>query len=190
MGRIPKDYRINGRIRVQQVRLIDETGKQLGVMPTRTAMDTAQARGLDLVEVAPNAAPPVCRLLDYGKFRYEVTRKEREARKGQKSKGGAQQQREVRFKTRIGDHDRETKTRLVKRLLEEGSKVRVSVSFRAREITHPEFGMAVLRRVAEDLIEDAEMEKTPGFEGRFLTMVLVPTDKKTPEQKEPQSAKA
>ena len=130
-------------------------------MPTRTALDTAEARGLDLVEVAPNAAPPVCRLLDYGKFRYEVTRKEREARKEQKSRGGAQQQREVRFKTRIGDHDLETKTRLVKRLLDEGSKVRVSVSFRAREITHPEFGMAVLRRVAEELVDDAEMEKTP-----------------------------
>lgn len=153
-------------------------------------MEVAQERGLDLVEVAASASPPVCRLLDYGKFKYEVTRKEREARKEQKSKGGTQQLREVRFKTRIGEHDRQTKTRVVKRLLAEGSKVRISVSFRAREITHPELGMAVLRRVSEDLVEVAEVEKIPGFEGRFLTMVLVPIAVKKPvKQKEAQSAK-
>ena len=154
-------------------------------------MEVAQERGLDLVEVAASASPPVCRLLDYGKFKYEVTRKEREARKEQKSKGGAQQLREVRFKTRIGEHDRQTKTRVVKRLLAEGSKVRISVSFRAREITHPELGMAVVRRVSEDLVEFAEVEKIPGFEGRFLTMVLVPIVSKNPvKQKEAQTAKA
>ena len=154
-------------------------------------MEVAQERGLDLVEVAASATPPVCRLLDYGKFKYEVTRKEREARKEQKNKGGAQQLREVRFKTRIGEHDRQTKTRVVKRLLAEGSKVRISVSIRAREITHPELGMAVLRRVSEDLVEFAEVEKIPGFEGRFLTMVLVPIVSKNPvKQKEAQTAKA
>ena len=155
------------------MRVVDEEGKQLGVMPTRQALEIAGQRGLDLVEVAPASVPPVCRLLDYGKFRYETTRREREARKGQKGRV-TNEVREVRLKTRIGEHDRSSKTRLVKKLLEEGSKVKVSVMFRGREITHPEVGMAILKSVAEDLINDALMEKTPSFEGRFLTMVLTP----------------
>ena len=139
----------------------------------------AEERGLDLVEVAAAASPPVCRFMDYGKFRYEATRKEREARRDQKAKGGSNVVREVRLKTRIGEHDRLAKTRVVKRLLDEGSKVRVSVMFRGREITHPEVGMAVLRLVAEDLKDEALMEKPPGFEGRFLAMVLVPPPNST-----------
>ena len=153
--------------------MIDEAGKQLGVMPTRQALIFAQERGLDLVEVAPGSRPPVCRLMDYGKFRYEATRREREARKVQRSKN-TNELREVRLEGRIGDHDLETKIRQVKRLLGEGSKVRVSVRFRGREITHPEIGMALLRRVAESLVEDAGMEKAPSFEGRFLAMILAP----------------
>ncbi len=170
---IPRDYRVNDRIRIAEVRLIDEAGKQLGVMPTRQALIFAQERGLDLVEVAPGSRPPVCRLMDYGKFRYEATRREREARKAQRSKT-TNELREVRLEGRIGDHDLETKIRQVKRLLGEGSKVRVSVRFRGREITHPEIGMALLRRVAESLVEDAGMEKAPSFEGRFLAMILAP----------------
>ena len=160
-------------------------------MPTREALELAEERGLDLVEVAPSAKPPVCRILDYGKFRYEATRKEREARRDQKSRA-SNQLREVRLKTRIGEHDRSAKTRLVRRLLGEGSKVKVSVMFRGREITHPEIGMAVLRLVAEDLAEDALMEKNPSFEGRFLTMVLSPPSNsgKSAKPKEPESAKA
>jgi translation initiation factor IF-3 len=142
-------------------------------MPTRQALVLADERGLDLVEVAPGADPPVCRLLDYGRFRYEATRKERAARKEQKSKA-SNVLRQVRFKTRIGEHDKMAKVRLVKRLLGEGSKVRVSVIFRGREITHPEVGMAVLKSVAEDLAGDAMVEKPPSFEGRFLTMILSP----------------
>jgi translation initiation factor IF-3 len=161
-------------------------------MPTSQALRLADERGLDLVEVAPTGEPPVCRLLDYGKFRYEAARKEREARRESKVKS-SNVVREVRFKTRIGEHDRSAKTRLVKRLLGEGSKVKVSVMFRGREITHPEVGMAVLKLVAEDLADDALMEKPPGFEGRFLTMILLPaatgSGKPTPA-KEPQSAKA
>ena len=175
--------------------MVDEKGEQLGVMPTRQALELAEERGLDLVEVAPSASPPVCRLMDYGRFRYEATRREREARKDQKSKV-SNALREVRFKTRIGEHDRSAKTRLVRRLLGEGSKVKVSVMFRGREITHPEIGMAVLKLVAEDLVEDAMMEKNPSFEGRFLTMILTPlaskssnTSKPAP-QREPSSAKA
>lgn len=153
--------------------MVDEQGNQLGVMPTRQALELAQERGYDLVEVAPSADPPVCRILDYGKFKYEATRREKEARKEQRSKH-TNEVREVRFKTRIGEHDRSAKTRMVRRLLEQGSKVKVSVMFRGREITHPEVGMAVLKHVAEDLTEDALVEKPPKFEGRFLNMILVP----------------
>jgi len=170
---------------------VDEVGKQLGVMPTRQAVQLAEERGLDLVEVAPSAKPPVCRLMDYGRFRYEATRREREARKDQKGKV-TNALREVRMKTRIGEHDRSAKTRQVKRLLGQGSKVKVSVMFRGREITHPEIGMQVLRLVTEDLVEDALMEKAPSFEGRFLTMILTPAgaSQKAAKAKEPVSAEA
>lgn len=144
-------------------------------MPMRHALTVAQERGLDLVEVAPSSAPPVCRLMDYGKFRYEATRRERVARKGQRAKT-TNELREVRLEGRIGDHDLETKIRQVRRLLGQGSKVRVSVRFRGREITHPEIGMTLLRRVAESLVDDAGMEKPPSFEGRSLTMILAPVN--------------
>ena len=161
-------------------------------MPTSQAIRVAEERGLDLVEVSPAGDPPVCRLLDYGKFRYEATRKEREARKEskQKTSGGL---REVRLKTRIGEHDKSAKVRLVKRLLDEGSKVKVSVMFRGREITHPEVGMVVLKSVAEALADYAMMEKSPSFEGRFLTMILSPptgSSRAGAGQKEPSRAKA
>jgi len=149
----------------------------LGVMPTNEAIALAEGRGLDLVEVAPSARPPVCRIMDYGRFRYEASRKERTARKAQKSKSTSEL-REVRFKTRIGIHDRSAKTRLVKRLLGQGAKVKVSVIFRGREITHPEVGMSVLKAVADELTEDALVEKAPSFEGRFLTMILMPAKTK------------
>ena len=189
---IPRDYKANERIRVPEVRVVDEKGKQLGVMPTTQARDLAQQRGIDIVEVAPSAKPPVCRLMDYGKFRYEATRREREARKDQKRKA-SNELREVRFKTRIGEHDRASKVRLVRRLLGEGSKVKVTVMFRGREITHPEVGMAVLKAVADDLVDDALMEKTPTMEGRFLNMIVTPAPvsaKKPSPAKEPQGAEA
>ena len=145
----------------------------------------AEERGLDLVEVAPAASPPVCRLMDYGKFRYQATRKEREARKARKAKV-TNVLREVRFKTRIGEHDRSAKTRQVKRLLDEGSKVKVSVMFRGREIAHPELGMVLLRSVAQDLIDDAMLEKPPGFEGRWLTMILSPNPTKAANDAQPE----
>ncbi len=145
----------------------------MGVMVTSEAIALAESRGLDLVEVAPSARPPVCRIMDYGRFRYEASRKDRTARKLQKSKT-TNELREVRFKTRIGIHDRSAKTRLVKRLLGQGAKVKVSVMFRGREITHPEVGMSVLKAVADELTEDALVEKAPSFEGRFLTMILMP----------------
>ena len=173
---------------------MDEKGEQLGVMPTRDALSMAEERGLDLVEVAPAASPPVCRLMDYGRFRYEATRKEREARKSRKGKV-TNELREVRFRTRIGEHDRSAKTRMVKRLLEEGSKVKVTVMFRGREISHPELGMVLLRSVATDLVDDARLERPPGFEGRWLSMILSPNptrdNNKAPQtEKETSSAKA
>ena len=188
---IAKNYRVNDRIRVPSVLLVDDKGNQLGEMSTPDAIALASERGLDLVEVAPAAEPPVCRILNYGKFRYEATRKEREARKANKAKS-KNHLREVRMKTRIGEHDRLSKTRLVKRLLSQGSKVKVSIIFRGREMQHPQIGMDLLKIVAEDLGEDALLDKAPSFEGRFLAMVLAPSAslKKSIQNKELESAKA
>ncbi len=173
----PRDYRVNERIRVPEVRMAGEDGSQLGVMSIQDAMKLADEQGLDLVEVAPQAVPPVCRIMDYGKFRYEATRKERDARKARKSKA-TQELREVRMKTRIGQHDLSAKTRLVKRLLGQGAKVKVSVMFRGREIDHPELGMGLLKNVADVLVDDALLERPPKFEGRFLAMTLAPNPQK------------
>jgi len=134
----------------------------------------ARERGLDLVEVAPNANPPVCRILDYGKFKYEQAKKEREAHKHQKQSA----LREVRFKPKIGAHDIDFKTKVVKKLLDGGDKVKVSVMFRGREITHPEIGRELLLRVAGNLKEDAVMERQPSMEGRFMNMYLAPVPAK------------
>ena len=163
------------------------------MIPTRQALEVAEERGLDLVEVASTASPPVCRILDYGKFRYDNDRKEKEERKARKNQK-INDVRQVRMKPRIGDHDREAKTRMVKRLLGEGSKVKVTVMFRGREMDHPEVGMGLLKSVAEDLVDDAALEKTPGFEGRWLSMVLTPIVRTKQNQaengnKEPEIAK-
>jgi translation initiation factor IF-3 len=139
-------------------------------MPTSQALSLARERDLDLVEVAPNAAPPVCRLLDYGKFRYLQSTKEREMRKTQKGNV----LREVRFRPRIGRHDIEAKERLIHKLLEEGNKVKVSVMFRGREIDHPELAVNLLKQVHDVLKETAKLEQTPNLEGRFMSIVLAP----------------
>ena len=167
---IPREYRTNQRIRVPEVLVIDEQGEQLGTMPTLQAIQLAQERGLDLVEVAPAAQPPVCRLLDYGKFRYIQTKKEREGRKTQK----VNLLREVRFRPRIGEHDMAAKRRIVKKLLDEGSKVKLTVMFRGREITHQDLGVELLRRTAEAFKDEAKLEKAPTMEGRRLSIVIAP----------------
>ena len=159
---------------------MDDKGEQLGVIATQEALRLADERGLDLVEVAPGAKPPVTRLMDYGKFRYQTTRKEREARKARKG-SVTNVLREVRMKTRIGIHDRSAKTRLVKRLLSQGSKVKVSIMFRGREMDHPDIGMKLLKAVAEDLVDDAMLERAPTFEGRFLAMILTPNLSREPK---------
>ena len=167
---ITREFRINDRIRVREVRLIDEENQQVGVVPLYEALQMARERGLDLVEVAPNAVPPVCRILDYGKFKYEQSKKEREARKHQHNVV----LREIRMKPKIDDHDVDFKTRTVEKLLKEGDKVKVSVMFRGREVTHPQIGRALLDRVYERVKDVGTIEKPASMEGRFMTMILVP----------------
>jgi len=152
------------------VRLIGETGEQLGVMPLFKAREVAKERGYDLVEVAPQSVPPVCRLLDYGKFKYEQTKKEHDARKRQKSVF----LREVRFRPKIGEHDIAFKLRIIEKLLKEGDKVKVSVLFRGREITHPDLGKELLARVAKELGEAAVVERAPEMDARRMIMIVAP----------------
>lgn len=182
---IAKEFRINERIRVPAVRVIDDKGLQLGVLTVKEALTMARDLDLDLVEVAPTSDPPVCRLLDYGKFKYLQSTKERELRRSNKQF----LLREVRFSTRIGTHDIQAKQRIIQRLLKEGSKVKVSVRFRGREMQHPELGVNLLRQVAEELKEVSKLDQTPNMEGRFLSIVLAPikpeqklTEKQDPEQ--------
>lgn len=157
-------------IRVREVRVVDEEGLQLGVLPTYEALRLAQERGLDLVEVAPNAAPPVCRLLDFGKFQYERQKKEREARKAQK----IIEIKEIRMRPRTGEHDLDVKVRQTLSFLEEGAKVRVTVRFRGREITHPEIAREQLAEFAEKVGDAAIIELQPAMEGPNLFMLFSP----------------
>ncbi|MCK4723908.1 MAG: translation initiation factor IF-3 [Dehalococcoidia bacterium] len=166
-----KRYRVNERIFAREVRLISETGEQLGVMPVAKALELARERDYDLVDVAPTSAPPVCRLLDWGKFKYEQTKKEHEARKKQK----AVFLREVRLRPKIGKHDIEFKIRIIKKLIDEGDKVKVRVLFRGREITHPELGRELLESVAKELEGIATVEAVPAMDVRSMNMILAPT---------------
>ncbi len=167
---IPRDFRINEQIRVREVRLIGEDAEQLGIMPTIEALRVARERNLDLVEVAPTGTPPVCRLLDYGRFRYEQAKKERDARKNQHNIVV----REVRFHPKIGVHDLEMKVKQAQRLLHEGDKVKVSVLFRGREMSHPELGRSLLARVANELKSYGILEKPVEMEGRNMNIILSP----------------
>src|SRR5438477_1897416 len=176
---ISKDFRINERIRVREVRLIGEDGEQLGILPTFKAIELAQSKNLDLVEVAPNVVPPVCRLLDYGRFKYEQTKKEREARKNQK----VVELKEVRLRPKIGEHDFEAKARRAEKFLEEGDKVKVTVLFRGRELAHPQLGRELLEQLAERLRDVSVVERSPMTEGRTLFMIL--TKGKTPQATRP-----
>ncbi len=143
-------------------------------MTVADALRAARAADVDLVEVAPNSDPPVCRLLDYGKLRYLSSKKDRESKKGQKST----ELREVRFRPNIGAHDLDAKTRKVKELIEDGAKVKLTVRFRGREATHQQIGLSVLKRVADDLKEIVRLEKPPAMEGRALSMILIPSGQK------------
>src|SRR5215471_9137717 len=163
--------RINERIRVPEVRLIDDEGNQIGVLKTADALAFAQERDLDLVEVAPEAHPPVCRVLDYSKYKYEQAQKLKQARKHQ-------QQitiREIKFRPKIAQHDYDTKKHHVERFLRQKDKVKVTIMFRGREVTHPERGVAILDRLAEELQELGVVEQRPMQEGRNMTMMMAPS---------------
>ncbi len=162
--------RFNQFITSDKVRVIDEEGENLGVMYTREAIEQAAGVGLDLVEVSPNADPPVCKFLDVGKFRYEAQKKANLARKSQKT----QDIKEIKMRPNIDDHDYDVKMRNVQRFIEDGDKVKVTLRFRGRELSHQQLGMDLLRRVQEDVAEIAKIEAYPRMEGRQMLMVLSP----------------
>ena len=161
---------MNERIRVPQVRLISETGDQVGVIPTEQALRYAQERDLDLVEVAADARPPVCRVLDYSKYKYEQDQKAKAARKHQQQVTI----REMKLRPKIATHDYETKRGHVRRFLDNGDKVKVTIMFRGRETTHPERGEQLLMRLAEDVEDLGTIEQRPSLDGRNMTMVMNP----------------
>ena len=162
--------RYNEFITVPKVRVIDDEGENLGVMYTNEAIEQAAAVGLDLVEVSPNADPPVCKFLDVGKYRYEAQKKANLARKSQKT----QEIKEIKMRPNIDDHDYDVKMRAVHRFIEEGDKVKITLRFRGRELSHQQLGMNLLRRVQEDSAEIAKIEAYPRMEGRQMLMVLSP----------------
>src|SRR5699024_1582432 len=171
---ISKDMNVNEKIRAREVRLIDSSGEQLGVKSKQEALDIALKIELDLVIVAPNANPPLCRIMDYGKNRYEQQKKEKEARKKQK----VINLKEVRFTPGIGDHDFNTKLRNARKFIEKGDKVKASVRFRGRAITHKELGQEVLDRLAKEVEDIAAVESRPKMEGRNMFMMLTPHSEK------------
>src|SRR5215510_16283160 len=155
-------------IRVPQVRVVDDEGQQLGVMPTQQALSMAQERGLDLVEVAPTAAPPVVRFLDFGQYKYELTKREKEAKRKQR----AVEFKEVRLTPKIGTGDFETKVHRAVEFLEDGDRIKVTVRFRGRELSHPELGRVLLERFAKQVEEHAVIERAPVLEGKSMFIVL------------------
>ncbi len=168
------NLRINEQIRVREVRLIDENGEQKGIVPTLEALKLAREQGLDLVEVAPQANPPACKILDYGKYRFEMEKKLRESKKKQK----LQELKEIRMQPKIDDHDLDFKSKHVKEFLAGGDKVKVTIRFRGRELAHTELGLVVLKDVLSKLGDDYVIEKQPAMEGRFMSMTLAPKAKK------------
>ena len=162
--------RINEDIRVPRVLLIDQNGEKQGVMPTSAALEAAAEVGLDLVEIVPNADPPVCKILDYGKFKFQEQKKKNEARKRQK----VVEIKEIKLRPNIDTHDYEVKSRSMHRFFEEGDKVKVTLRFRGRELAHPELGMKLLQKVKADFEPVAKVEYEPRMEGRQMIMILAP----------------
>ena len=182
-----REHRLNDEIRVREVRLIDETGKQLGIYPIREALRLAEDHGMDLVEIAPSAKPPVCRLLDYSKFMYERAKKEREARRAQKQIDI----KEIRLRPKTAEHDMLIKVKQARDFLSDGAKVRIRIRFRGREITHQEIARDLLAKVAEALGEDAIVEQRPAMDAMTMLMILAPSgkiEKKPNQPEEPTSA--
>ena len=170
---IARDARTNRRIRAREVRVIGPAGEQLGVMPIDQALSYAQQQGLDLVEVSPMSKPPVCKVMDYGKFKYEEKKRANEAKKKQ----AVIRIKEVKMRPKTEDHDYDFKVNNIRRFLEDGDKARVTIMFRGREITHKEIGQNLLSDVVADLKDAAVIEQTPRMEGRQMFMVLAPSPK-------------
>jgi translation initiation factor IF-3 len=168
------------------VRLIDEEGEQKGIVALRFALELARDKGLDLIEVAPHAAPPVCKIMDYGKFKYEQSKRESEARK----KSRATELKTVRMEPQIDEHDFQFKLRSVQKFLKEGDKVKISVMFRGRSITHPEFGKRLLEQVVQQCADMAAVERPPAFEGRTMTLILSPRPQSQSQQAQAQQAQS
>jgi translation initiation factor IF-3 len=162
--------RINEEIRAREVQLIDVSGDNKGTVDIQSALSMAEAAGLDLVEIAPNSSPPVCKILDYGKYKYQAQKKAAEARKKQK----VVEVKEIKLRPMIDDHDYDVKMRAMQRFFEEGDKVKITLRFRGREMAHQELGTALLNRVKEDTSKFAKVEQEPRFEGRQVVMVLAP----------------
>ena len=169
-----KGLRINEQIRVREVRLIDDAGEQKGIVSTLEALRMAQDVNLDLVEVAPQADPPVCKILDYGKYRFELEKKLRDSKKKQK----LQVLKEIRMQPKINDHDLSFKARHIQDFLDDGDKVKVTIRFRGRELAHTELGLDVLNNVLAKLGGDLTVENPPAMEGRSMSMTLAPKSKK------------
>lgn len=162
--------RINEQIRVKEVRAVSSEGEQLGILPIKEALRLAQEKNLDLVEVAPNAVPPVCRIMDYGKHKYEQSKREKEAKKKQKIISV----KEVKVRPNIEDHDLEVKIKNVNRFLDDEDKVKVTLMFRGREISHANIGKEILNRIAQEVSDKATVEREPKVEGRNMIMILAP----------------
>ncbi|MFZ5591573.1 MAG: translation initiation factor IF-3 [Bacillota bacterium] len=165
-----KDFRINEEIRVREVRVVDSDGNQLGIMPTREALRLAEERQLDLVEIAPQARPPVCKLMDFGKYKYEQNKREKEAKKKQK----VINIKEIKLRPNIEDHDFQIKAKNAARFLKDGDKVKATIMFRGREIVHTQLGMQLLQRLAEELKDLCNVERQPKLEGKNMIMILSP----------------
>ena len=163
-----RETRVNERIRAREVRLIDENGEMIGVMPPMHALEIARERDLDLVEISPNAIPPVCKLMDYGRYKYEQAKKENEARKNQKTIA----LKEIRLSPRTDEHDVDVKTRKIQEFLAEGDRVRVSVKFRGAEMRHPDIGRKLLDGIAEVLKGTVVIERSPIMEGKMMSMII------------------
>jgi len=163
---------INEEIRDREVRVIDANGGQLGIMPTRQALEMAEEQQLDLVKIAPTAKPPVCKIMDYGKYRFEQSKKEREIRKNQK----VITIKEVRLSATIEDHDVEVRYKNAVKFLQEGNKVKVSIRFRGRQVTHSEIGMDIMQEFAEKIKDYGIVERRPLIEGRNMSMILAPRE--------------
>jgi len=163
-----QELQINEQIRDKELRVIDSDGTQLGIMPLRRAMELAEQKNLDLVKIAPQANPPVCKIIDYGKFRFEQAKREKEARKNQH----IVEIKEIRLSLNIDKHDFETKAGHARRFLKEGNKVKVSIRFRGREMAHPQNGLEIMKRFAQELQEESSVEKPAKLEGRSMIMFL------------------